>query len=311
MPRVYRPAPAPVPSTTRPSPDRDAFEFDGEDDERAPRVTTIKRGRYVGTNIEDEQMSSPKVFRLYLKLAEIKASTLCARYTYNDLRRFFSVTGDSEDEMHEITLRESGADDPLASLLSDGLRALPRNDMDGQSQEDVELIASLSVLIEPDLKPYKPAVYVAYDLSAPSTRICGALSACSFVADVSFQTDKLTDAFNRKNKLPAFDEDWLLIDVVSSNKRGTGTILILHAYLAAVRAKKQGLVAIAVTASGKKLFDSLGFQNHRREVYYLDVDDLSLELVHRRLKLDNALVSKICTRHGLTERTAANVIGRC
>ena len=313
MPRVYRPAqpPSPAPtsraSTARVPPGRDPFEFD---EEPHTVVATTKPRPYIGTSIDDEAMSSAKVFRLYLKLAEIKSGTLCAKYTYHDIRRFFSVA--SDDDVHEITVRDDGPDDPLASLLSEGLRDLPKNDHGAASNDDVELVASLAVIIEPDLKRYKPMAWIAYDLgSAHSTQICGALTACSFVSDVSFQTQQLSDAYNRRNKLPAFDEDWTLIDVVSSSKKGTATILLLHAYLAAVRAKKQGLVAIAVTASGKKLFESLGFRNHRREVFWLGTEELTMERVHRRLKLDNALVTKVCWRHGLTSRTAANVLGRC
>jgi hypothetical protein len=268
--------------------------------------TAAKPRQFVGVAVDNDAMSSAKVFRLYLKLAEVKSSTLCAKYTYHDLRRFFSVAG-----KHEIRLRDDGPDDPLASLLSDGLRALPKNDNGASSSDDVELVASLAVLIEPDLKRYKPMCWIAYDLSAPSTQICGAITACSFVADISFQTQQLTDAYNRRYKLPSFDEGWLLIDVVSSSKKGTGTLLLLHAYLAAVRTKKKGLVAIAVTDSGKKLFDNLGFKNHQREVFYMSLGELDLPRVHKRLQLDDNLVSKICWRRGLTSRTAASVIGRC
>jgi hypothetical protein len=314
MPRVYRPAPAPQPparaSNARTQPEQDPFEYD-EDDERPARAT-YKSRRPVGVSVDDEAMNSSKVLKLYLKLAETRSSTLCARYSYNDLRRFFQVAGDSDEEVHQITVRQDGpVDDPLASMLRSGLSNLPKNDIGAASDDDVELVASIAVLIEADLRQYKPMCFVAYDLSAPTTDICGSLTAASFVADVSFQTQQLTDAYNRRHKLPNFDDNWLLIDVVSSSKRGTATILLLHVYLAAMRAKKEGLVAVAVTASGKRLFENLGFESHKREIFYLHANSLSLARVHRRLQLDNAIVTQICWRKGLTEKTASSVISRC
>ena len=98
MPRLSRPA---SPTT------------DVEDEQRASARTPTAT---------DAAMSRAKVFRLYLKVAETTASTLCARYSYHDLRRFFQV--DSGEE-HDVSVH---SDDPLATMLSDGFRQLPRND---------------------------------------------------------------------------------------------------------------------------------------------------------------------------------------
>ena len=96
---------------------------------------------------------------------------------------------------------------------------------------------------------------------------------------------------------------------MSSAKRGTATLLLLHAWLYAQRARRAGLVAIAVTSSSRKLFASLGF-SHFREAYWLPLHELSFERVHARLQHDDVLIP-LCWRRGLTAGSAANVVGRC
>ena len=76
-------------------------------------------------SVEDDALNIPKVFRLYLKLAEIRNSTLCARYGYHDLRRFFAPDPGSGDDEYGLAVL---GNDPLATLLAAGLKALPRND---------------------------------------------------------------------------------------------------------------------------------------------------------------------------------------
>ena len=63
-------------------------------------------------------------------------------------------------------------------------------------------------------------------------------------------------------------------------------------------------------AGGRRLFESLGFQRHKRELFYIESGALRLSDVHRRLQLDDALVTDVCWRRGLTRASAENVIGR-
>lgn len=259
-------------------------------------------------HFDDKDIRSTKVIREFVKLVEIRCSTMCVKYTYHDLTRLFSVLGDSGDDIYDIRVRDDGSGDPLGKILADGIRALPNND-DGSKDSDIDVVSSIAVLIESDLKQFKPLCWTAYDLSNDSTSICGVVTACSFVAAVSFKTDKLTDDYNRRNKLPSFDKNWLLIDVVSSSKKGTATLLLLHAYIAAARAKKHGLVAVAVTKLGKRFFASLNFKHHKKTIFYIKIGDLEFNRIHERLKIDSNLVNKICWPRGL--RAPSNVIGRC
>ena len=257
---------------------------------------------------DEEAMNTPKALTVYSRIAQVKLNTLVVKYSWLDLRRFFEPGDHSDDEQHGTIMKEGYYSDPLAEMLYEGLRTLPKNDPESD-QPDIDLNASLSVLLEPDLKPFKPNAWIAFDIRS-KTRVVGCLTSCNFVADVSFQTHKLTPSYCKRSKLPTFDEDWLLLDVISSAKQGSGTLLVLAAYLHAARMKKQGLVTIAVTEGGKTLFQALGFESHRDEVYYIPLSALTLAAVHAKLRTENAILST-CFRHGLSPSTAANVIGRC
>lgn len=257
----------------------------------------------------DASLNTARSVALYLRLAQYKLQLLLVKYSYNDLRRFFRAGDEDEDgeDVHDVYLR---TEDPLASLLKEGMDALPKNDRGASRDTDIALAASLSVMVEPDLRGYKPFTFVAYDLSETQPQIVGAFTACNFVAAPAFSTSRLTAAYLSNNRLPAINASWLLVDVISSSRRGTGAALVLQAILVALRAKKKGVVAMAVTAGGKALFQSMGFSHHR-EVHYLKVSEVDFATIHAKLKLDRALVESVCWRHGLTPQTAQNVVARC
>ena len=80
-----------------------------------------------------------------------------------------------------------------------------------------------------------------------------------------------------------FDSNWLLVDVISSSKRGAGALLALQVYLLSCRSKQyKGVIALAVSKSGKKMFEALGFATHsykddgmHRTLCYATADSLS------------------------------------
>ena len=297
MPRVYRPS-RPASRTperpVEPEPATQVFDFDAQ-----PQPSRM--------DASDERMNAAKVLKLYAKLASTKMNSLVVRYNYADLRRMFVVAGSSDDEMHDVIVNPKSENDPLGAMLLNALRSLPANDR-GSKAPPIELGASLAVLVEPDLRPYKPFALVAYDLG-DAAAITACLTASSWVADESFSTEEYTDAYLRRHKLP-IDANTLLIDVFSSSRKGVGTLLVLEAYLAAMRMRRSGVACVAVTAGGRKLFDALGFERHKStELYYVQAGALQMAKVHAKLGVDGVL--DLCWRKGLTPASAQNIIGRC
>ena len=103
---------------------------------------------------------------------------------------------------------------------------------------------------------------------------------------------------------PRFDSSWLLIDVIASRHRGCGVLLALQVYLMACRSRKHsGVVALAITKSGRDLFAKLGFTTHAHRsggqtttLCYARANSLSLQRVRQRLSFsgDQILLDSLC-----------------
>ena len=119
---------------------------------------------------------------------------------------------------------------------------------------------------------------------------------------------------------PRLGSDWLLIDVISADKRGTGALLVLQVYLLACRARQySGVCAIAVSRSGRHLFQQLGFETHSyrdggsKALCWARAGSLSMQQISRRLSFDGseALLGSVCWRMGLTAATSSRLVSRC
>jgi hypothetical protein len=256
----------------------------------------------------DRRLDHAKVFQMYLRLAMTQQGTLCNAYMYHAIKRLVAVHGDDVDP--------ADVDDPLAARLVAGIKALSTTRPNEQS---VDPPASLAALFQEHelARSLKPKLYVGLDLRQ-DTHVCGMLTACDFVRDDALSTSKLTPAYCASHGLPRFDKDWLLLDVVASAKPGTGALLLLQCAVAGMRAKKRGIVAIAVTAGGRGLLRSFGFDTTHsyrsnggtRHVGHLHLSALRFADVHRRLRVHDALLAT-CVRSGLTARSAQSLVTRC
>ena len=109
----------------------------------------------------------------------------------------------------------------------------------------------------------------------------------------------------------------MLIDVVSSYRsearqiHGIGVLLVLACYLVMCRSRTfNTLCTVAVTAKGKGLFESLGFEAHdftsggaRVSLFYISANELQMGNIQNRLKMNDNNLLRRCWRRGATART--------
>ena len=258
---------------------------------------------------DDRRLDQARFLALYLRLAQVQLGTLCNSYEYHSVKRMVDVEGDDI---------EAAGDDPLAARLVDGIKALPASD--GAREVIIDPPASVAALFQAHelARALKPKLFVGFDLRDASA-VCGMLACCTFARDDALSTARLTQGYCGKHALPRFDANWMLVDVVTSNKAGTGALLLLSAVVHAARAKKAGVLSIAVTRGGLRLFESFGFDcshayregGSQRHLCHARLSDLHLADAHKRLRVHPALLTDVCVRNGLTARTMHNVVGRC
>ena len=257
-----------------------------------------------------------KSIATFHRMAQIALGTMVPpAYNYHAIRRLIEV---DEDESVDVA-----SDDPLGEALLKAASGMKFTERVGQIETEVDPTASIATLFDgnsPFAKALHPKLYLAYDLRKASTPICAILTACDFTRDESLSTSRITATFCTDNNVPRIGSNWLLCDVVVSNKRYSGALLVLQVYLLAMRSKKTGVCAVAVTKAGKNLFESLGFRSVSfreggvpKAFMYAKAGSLSMEQINRRLSFagDKTLLQDLCFRFGLTRATSSKVMGRC
>jgi hypothetical protein len=267
--------------------------------------------------LDTEGYDTAKSISTFTNLASIALGTFVPQaYNFNAIKRLVHV--DSDDE----SVTPTTAEDPLSALLVEAAENMSFIERDGASEIEITPSASLASLFDrrsPVAKALRPRLLLAFDLHA-SASICGFCSACDWTEDASLGTERWSASALEKVGAPRFDTKWLLIDVVASRKRGTGALLVLAIYLTVCRSKQyRGVCCTAVSKSGKSLFTALGFQTRAyrdkgaKALCWAATDSLSMEHISKRLRFDGdeALLSGICWRLGLTPKTSSRVVGRC
>ena len=260
-------------------------------------------------DIDDRRLD--RFLNLYSRLAQIQLGTLINAYDYNAIKRLIEVDGD------DIA---ADGDDPLAERIVDGVKALPSVESDGQGELSIDPPASMAALFQDHAlaKSLKPKLFVGFDLQDDAS-VCGMLTMCSFERDDALSTSRLSQSYCSTHKLPRIDSNWQLVDVVASSKQGTGALLLLTALIHAARARKTGILSIAVTRAGRRLFQSFGFQTEhgwrergsQRYLCHCRLSDVHLVDLHSRLRVHDSLLTDVCFRNGLTARSVHNLVGRC
>lgn len=263
-------------------------------------------------DLDDRRLDQIRFLGVYSRLAQVQLGTLTNAYDYHAIRRLIAVDGDDV---------EAEGDDPLAEIIVDGIKALPGTEREGTSELSVDPPASMAALFQQHAlaRSLKPKLFVAFDLRAARATVCGMLSACTFARDDALSTTRFAPAYCTTHGLPRFDANWMLVDVVAASKRGTGALLLLQCIVHAARAKKTGIVSVAVTKGGRRLFEACGFdtshtwreRSSARHLCYARITDIHLADLHARLRVHSSLLTDVCFRNGLTSRTMHNLVGRC
>ena len=264
-------------------------------------------------SLTDAGYGSPKSIATFARLAMVSIGThVPPAFNYNAIRRLILV----EDDRVSVD-----SEDPLALALVTACDSMVHVEVVGQIEVEVHASGSLAVLFDntPFARSLKPKCHLCYDLRKPGAPICGLATVCDFYTDDALSTAKLSTQFCRDKSLPNF-KDWLLVDVVVSKKKLTGSLLLLQIYAAACRSKRSGVCAIAVTKKGRALFESLGFSTFpyregglSKVLVYARANSLSIDTIVRRLSFDGdrRLLGDLCFRFGLTPKSSSSLIARC
>ena len=285
--------------------------------------------------VDERYDESHKTLATYVKLASTSLGVVLSQpLNYHAVRRLVQVTEDEELEANEES------EDALAELLVEAAHELRFEEEVGARVVEVDAAASVAALFDPECstaKAYKPLLFLAIDVRSGGSdgsrsggsrggggggaRICGLATVCDRVRDATLGTERWTQQELAKAGAPRLDSSWLLIDAIASRQRGCGVLLAVQVYLMATRSRKHsGVVALAVTKSGRDLFAKLGFSTHTYRasgqsitLCYARSGALSLQRIRRRLSFsgDQVLLDSLCWREGYTHRTSGKVYARC
>ena len=184
----------------------------------------------------------------------------------------------------------------------------------GNSEVDVSVMASLATLFDrdsADARALKPKLLLAHAIGDGEPAIKGILTCCNFDRDPSISTERFTQAYCSQHGIPRLTNA-LLIDSVASTReqefRGTGVLLVIAAYQMVQRSRTLDVICtVAVTAAGKRLFEALGFHEHKfregtpRSFFWARPGELRAVDIQRRLRWDPSITNR-CWRRGLIQR---------
>ena len=264
-----------------------------------------------------EGFQEPKALNTIERLASTTSGVLVVQYAYNDIKRLVDVdeTSDREESV------EPKGDDPLGQLLVDGLTNLAFTERVGSYDIDVEPLSSVGALFQSsaEARALKPKLIVGFDMRN-NARLVAVCTVCSWTRDPSLSTERFTTSTLESNGLPRFNANWLLVDCVCSLQPGAGTLILLHAYLTAMRARMRGVVAVCVTTQGRDVFVKQGYQSYAyreggvpRTLVWIGAGDLRAEAVSAHLRVGGGrnTLEQLCFRMGLTPRTSDRLQSRC
>jgi hypothetical protein len=256
---------------------------------------------------DNADLSHPKHLTTYIKLVGIQTGLLVQALNYHDVKRMVDI----DDETVEA------GEDPLSEMLIEALEEMETDD-----DAEIKPIGSIAALFDRGDVPreLKPRLYACFSLRDGVSMI-GALVTCLFTRDETLGTSILSQSWCASHNLPRFDGRWSFIDVIVSQQRPAGALLVMHAILAASRARKAGVCAVAVTSAGHRLLRSLNFtcvpyreRSSQRHMCYLRLpQDLSFTHMKRKLHFDgdNQIVGSICWRDSLSASAKSSIVGRC
>ena len=172
-----------------------------------------------------------------------------------------------------------------------------------------------------DNRDRKPRLLLCFDLASEEASCVGCMTVCRFERSENFLTNRFTQSYIVQHKLPKNLGSYLFIDIVSARRPPAGLLLLLHAFLYAVRAKYAGVCMVCVTKKGTILGKNFGMAQHQfredgatRHLMYMGQEYISFAKLNQKLRVGSSndrVLSELCSRHGLQARTKDKLITRC
>jgi hypothetical protein len=287
-------------------------------EDRFISVTVIKR--MSDDELDNVSYDSKRSIATFFKIACTSRNLLIpAALPYSQVKRL--ILTDEEDD--SVVVADEECDDELAEVLVESASGLSFTERVGNSEVSVDVMASLATLFDRDsaeARALKPRLFLAYAIRDNEAEIKGILTCCNFERDPSISTQRFTQAYCTQHDIPRLSNA-LLIDCVASTReselRGTGALLVLAACIACQRSKTLDLICtVAVTTAGKRLFQVLGFNEHKyregtpRSLFWVRPNELRAIDIQRRLRWDPSVQAK-CWRRGMQQRTQNTFYPRC
>ena len=261
----------------------------------------------------DTQSISRKhsLFRQSIRFQEVAASVFIQKIPISYLRRLYRDDADREDPVVEAlhNLDEIFADCKDKSVdMSSSVEAILAEHEQDRSTRGMVLLAWRLTFDTSRRQMQQP-------------RLVGMATVSAFTSSSQYSTDR--ESLSREDYQtlrPYFAKNYLYIDALCSIQGGVGRILVLAAYQVALSQKRDGLIALAFSArrntvpESKHIFEALGFES------VIDEANFTIRLYgtwFQRTTSDvdlsgiTAEAVRICTRRGLTARTAENLLWRC
>ena len=282
---------------------------------------------------DDEWNTGLKPLSMVLKVAQIQSTILINSYGYNDVARMIKIGGGADSDTEEDDDADSDCDerelmvandDPLAKVLVDSLAEMETTSRLGGNEIEISPGASVAALFQPrskEAKALKPRLLLTFDLDDPDAKCVGCLSGCRFIRSEDMLTERFTSQYLAQHKLPRHITTSFFIDVISARKKPAGQLMLLSAYLYAVRVKYPCLAMVAVTSKGVQAGKNFGMESHtyredgaQRTLMWIQIGDLDLKHLNRKLRIgsaNNKTLQDLCTRFGLSSRTSHKIITRC
>ena len=257
--------------------------------------------------LDHEQYQEKKSLAIFARLVEVATGLYCQKLSYHEVKRLVSIEGDEVEAA-------DGGDDDIAEEIVESLEDMNHTERFGNHEVSIDMLSSIATLFDSgDARLLRPTLHLVYNMR-DEAKIVAACTACQFSRDPALTTDGLPSA----PAIPRFNSNWLLVDGVHSDTAPAGSLLICQIMLQAMRAKMRGVVAVAVTTRGKRLFERLGFESYNfrkngvpQTVCWAPCESLDVEDLAARMRLPTKMLETNCFRMGLTSKTSERLIGRC
>jgi len=277
-------------------------------------------------DLDSDEWNNTKSYGMVAKVASIATQILVNGYGYADVARLIKVNDldcDSDDDTEEEIL-DTASDDPLSEVLVSSLYRLESSTREGANQLEISPPASVAELFRKgsDARALKPRLWLAFDLAHNEAQAVGVCTGCRFVRSEQLLTDRFTSQYITQHKLPRDLQTHFFIDIISSNHKPAGMMMLLNVFVYAAKAKFSGVAMIAVTKKGIQAGLNFGFEKThsyredgaQRTLMTIGIDELSLAHLNKKLKVGNAnnkILQDLCSRGGLQQRTKHKIYPRC